>query len=174
MDFLQLAGKRYSVRKYTDKKPAPEDISRILAAGNLAPTAHNLQPQKIYVLASDEALEKVRAVTKMTFGAPLVFLICYDNTISWKNTKDQCYDNYDSGEVDAAITATHMMMEATDLGLGSLWARAFDSKLIIDQFDLPEGIMPVCLLSVGYPAEGAKPSRLHASRKNIGEMVEVL
>ena len=174
MDYLELARKRYSERRFSDKGVEPDKIAKILEAGRIAPTAHNLQPQKIYVIASEEAHAKLLTKTKMTYGAPLVFLVCYDNTISWKNTKDQCYDNYDSGEVDAAITATHMMMEATDLGLGSLWARAFDSKLIIDQFDLPEGIMPVCLLSVGYPAEGAKPSRLHASRKNIGEMVEVL
>ena len=174
MDFLELARKRYSVRKFSEKKVDVELVSRILAAANLAPTAHNLQPQKIYVLVSDDAIGRVREVTPMTYGAPLVFMVCYDKKISWKNEDDGCYECYDSGETDAAITATHMMMEAADLGLGSLWARAFDSRKLIDSFGLPENIVPVCLLSVGYPAEGARPSRLHKTKKGIEEITEVL
>lgn len=174
MDFLELSRKRYSLRKFSDKKVTTEEIAGILTAANLAPTAHNLQPQKIYVLTSQEALAKIREVTPMTYKAPLVFLVCYDKTISWKNKDDQCYECYDAGEMDATIVATHMMLEASDLGLGSLWARAFDSRKVIDAFSLPENIVPVCLLSVGHPAEGAKPARLHDMRKEIGEFVEVL
>ncbi len=174
MSFLELARNRYSLRKFSNQNVEAEKTAQILAAANLAPTAHNLQPQKIYVLASEEALAKVRAATPMTYKAPLVFLVCYDKNISWKNTKDSCYECYDSGEVDASITATHMMMEATDLGLGSIWARAFNSKTIIEAFDLPDHIVPVCLLSVGYPAEGAHPAHLHDKRKEISEIIEVL
>lgn len=174
MDFLELARERFSVRKFSTKTIEPERIAQILAAANLAPTAHNLQPQKIYVLASSGAIQKIREITPMTYKAPLVFLVCYDRNISWKNTEDQCYEEYDSGEVDAAITATHMMMEAADLGLGSLWARAFDSKKVIDGFSLPDHIVPVCLLSVGYPAENAHPAHLHYKRKDIGDIMEVL
>lgn len=174
MTFLELARRRYSLRKFSDKKVDTEAISSILAAASLAPTAHNLQPQKIYVLAGDEAIRKIREVTPMTYGAPLVFLVCYDKNISWKNRDDRCYECYDAGEMDATIVATHMMMEAADLGIESLWARAFDSQKIIEQFRLPENIVPVCLLSVGYPAQGARPAKLHDSRKSIGEIVEVL
>lgn len=172
MSYLELSKKRYSVRKFTDEPVTPEEVSAILAAANLAPTAHNLQPQKIYVLASEEAIGKIREVTSMTYGAPLVFLVCYDKNISWKNEEDRCYDCYDAGEMDASIVATHMMMEATDIGLGSLWARAFDSKKIIEAFSLPDNILPVCLLSVGHADKG--PSRLHDSRKEIKETVEIL
>ena len=174
MTFLELARKRYSVRRFSDQPVKPEQISQILAAASLAPTAHNLQPQKIYVLAGEDAIKKVRDITPMTYKAPLVFLICYDSEISWKNTEDRCYECYDAGEMDASIVATHMMMEAADLGLGSLWARAFDSKAIIEGFDLPANIVPVCLLSVGYPADNCRPAHLHDKRKNIGDIVEVL
>lgn len=93
MDFLELARERFSVRKFSTKTIEPERIAQILAAANLAPTAHNLQPQKIYVLASSGAIQKIREITPMTYKAPLVFLVCYDRNISWKNTEDQCYED---------------------------------------------------------------------------------
>ena len=50
MDFSQLVRTRYSVRAYKDT-PVPEDIlAQILEAGRLAPSAHNSQPQMVYVV----------------------------------------------------------------------------------------------------------------------------
>ena len=60
MDFLELAAKRYSVRKFKEEKVRQEDLDKILKAGMLAPTAHNDQPQRILVINSDEALEKLK------------------------------------------------------------------------------------------------------------------
>lgn len=60
MDFLELAAKRYSVRKFKEEKVRREDLDKILKAGMLAPTAHNDQPQRILVINSDEALEKLK------------------------------------------------------------------------------------------------------------------
>ena len=45
-DFTTLAAERFSVRKYLNKQLRTEDLERILKAGQLAPTAKNLQPQK--------------------------------------------------------------------------------------------------------------------------------
>lgn len=58
MDFLEFARKRWSVRSYSSKPVEPEKINKILKASDIAPTAVNYQPQKIYVLESDEALGK--------------------------------------------------------------------------------------------------------------------
>ena len=55
MDFLQLAADRYSVRSFSDRPIEQEKMERILKAGELAPTAVNFQPQKIYILKSKEA-----------------------------------------------------------------------------------------------------------------------
>ena len=63
----------------------------------IAPTAVNYQPQKIYVLKSDESLKKIRSITKSTYEAPLVFLVCADTERSWHST---FVDGYDSGEMD--------------------------------------------------------------------------
>ena len=54
MDFMELAKKRYSVRKFSDKSVEKEKLEQILEAGNIAPTAKNQQPQRVYVLQSEE------------------------------------------------------------------------------------------------------------------------
>ena len=74
MDFMELAKARYSVRKYKDTKLTKEQIDRLLAVSNLAPTGKNNQPHRIYVLQSDEALEKINEITPCAFRAPVVFM----------------------------------------------------------------------------------------------------
>ena len=72
-DFLEIMEKRYSVRSYSDKPVDKQKLDRILRAAQIAPTAVNKQPQRIYVLQSEEALKKAAQVTRFTFGAPLSF-----------------------------------------------------------------------------------------------------
>lgn len=156
MDFLEFARKRWSVRSYSEKPVEQEKIDKILQAAMIAPTAVNYQPQKIYVLKSEKALAKIRAITNSTYNAPLVFLICSDSERSWHSHFVQ---EYDSGEMDASIVCTHMMLEAEDLGLGSVWVLLFDPDKVAKAFDLPENIRPHCLLPVGYPSQNARPYR---------------
>ncbi len=174
MDFLDLCKERYSVRKFSDKPVEEEKLQKILEAGQLAPTAKNSQSHKIFHLKSSIALDKVRTATPMTFNAPVVLLICYDDTESYKNYADTYYKDYDGGEVDAAIVTSMMMMEATNLGLGTLWARGYDSQKIVDAFNLDAHLKPVCLLNIGYPAEDSAPSSRHSDRKPLSETVEEL
>ena len=54
MDFAKLSAERYSLRKYSDKPVEEEKLALILEAGRNAPTAHNLQPQRIFVIKSPE------------------------------------------------------------------------------------------------------------------------
>lgn len=167
MDFLSLAGKRYSVRKFADKPVEKEKLDKILEAGRIAPTACNNQPQKIIVINDKAALEKIKKCTRYGFGAPVVLIICYDKEESWKRSSD----GTDMGDVDAAIVTTHLMLEAAGLGLGSTWVGSFDPAAACREFALPDNIIPVAFLPVGYPADDAAPSGNHASRKPIGETV---
>ena len=172
MDFLELAEKRYSVRAYLPNKVEQNLIDDILKSAQLAPTAKNNQPHKIYVLQSDDAINKIKEVTNCTYGAPLVFLICQDTNESWKSPYD---DNYSSGEMDASIVCTHMMFAAWELGIGSCWVGVFDDKEVSATFELPENIKPVALLPIGYPAENAVPNeKLHNSFRPQEETVAFL
>ena len=179
MDFLKLSEERYSVRKFSDKKVEDEKLEKILQAGRLAPTAKNSQSQRIFVLKSPEALKKINEATPMAFNAPVVLMVCYDENESYKNAADTAYKyfpcgQYDGGEVDASIVTTAMMFQATELGLGTLWARGFDATKIIDAFDLPKNMHLVCLLDVGYPAADAEPSPRHSDRKPLSETVKYI
>ena len=69
MNFSELAKSRYSVRSFSEQPVEDDKLNIILEAGQVAPTACNNQPQKIYVLKSDEAIEKLKAVNKFVFGA---------------------------------------------------------------------------------------------------------
>ncbi|MDE7084060.1 MAG: nitroreductase family protein, partial [Clostridia bacterium] len=74
MDFKELAQSRYSVRSFSDKKIEEEKINAILQAANAAPTACNNQPQRLYVVNSNEGIAKIAAATKFTFGASTVII----------------------------------------------------------------------------------------------------
>lgn len=75
----------------------------------LAPTAVNFQPQKIYILKSDEAIQKVRSFTQFAYDAPVVLLFCADTSKVWKSSTEH---GYDTGEMDVSIVCTHTMLEA--------------------------------------------------------------
>lgn len=172
MEYSKLIKERYSVRKYQDKKIPQEVLNQILEAGRIAPTAKNLQPQRIYVLESDTAKEKLGRFKKMSFEAPIVLMICADMN---EVCKLEIEPGYDTSEIDCTIVATLMMLEATDLGLGSCFVRWFNSEELREAFNLEENIKPVCLLPIGYKREDAVPLKgFHDVRKTLDEEVTFL
>ncbi|NLZ92512.1 MAG: nitroreductase [Firmicutes bacterium] len=167
MSFIELAQKRYSVRQYQTKQVEQGKIDAILSAGRLAPTAVNKQPQKILVVNTTEGLDKLNKAANI-HGAPLAFIVCADHTISWKRR----YDGMDSGIIDVTIVTTHMMMAATELGLGSIWVCHFNPDILKAEFALPQEIEPVNILGVGYAAGPPKsPDRFAHERKPLTDTV---
>ena len=83
MDFKALSEARYSVRKFGDAPVEAEKLELVLEAGRNAPTAHNYQPQRIFVLESKEALEKADACTASHFHPPIMLVVAYDSSVSW-------------------------------------------------------------------------------------------
>ena len=170
MDFAQLSAERYSLRKYSNRPVEEEKLSLILESGRNAPTAHNFQPQRIFVLQSPEALEKADACMGSHFHPPVIVAVAYDPAVSWHRETD----GKDHGEIDAAIAATQMMLQAADLGLGTTYVGMFRPEELKAAFPEMEGLCPIAMLPLGYPAEGAHPSRLHADRKPLEELVKYL
>ena len=68
----------------------------------------------------------------------------------------------------------HILFEAHDLGLGSVVVRSFQTEKIKEVFKIPENMVPVALLPIGYPKEGSKPSKLHFKKNDIKDFVEYL
>lgn len=174
MDFLELAKDRYSERFFDRRPVEQEKLDRILEAGRVVPTACNYQPQKFYIIRSEEAMAKLKSVTAFHYNAPLMILVCYDMREVWTNAGDRYYRMYNSGEQDASIAATSMMYEAEELGVHTIWIRGFDSKTVVDTFGLPEHMIPVMMLGLGYPNERSKANAWHYKRKPIEEFVEEL
>lgn len=167
MNFYQLAAERFSVRKFEDRPVAAGDIDLILRAGLLSPTAHNYQPERILVLTEREALEKMYRCTPSHYHAPCAMLVCYDRTESWKRE----FDGKDSGDIDASIVTTHLMLQAAALGVGSTWVMYFDPAAIRREFELPDRLEPTALLVLGYPAADAAPSAGHSARRAFETLV---
>lgn len=170
MDFIQLAAERYSCRSFSPLPVEQEKIDAILKAGQLAPTACNNQPQKILVLTSDEALEKWSRCTHCHFHEKLVIITCYDEERSWKRP----FDSKDSGFVDGSIVTTHMMLEAANLGIGSTWIMFFMPDAVKKEFSLPDSIIPVSVLAMGYQSSDAAPSPRHTQTRDLNDMVTYL
>lgn len=167
MEFEKLISERYSVRKFKNSHLDKEVIDKILASGHLAPTGCNYQPQRILVLNTDEAIEKLKKCTRCHFDAPCAMLICYNSDETWKRP----YDNALSAPVDAAIVTTHMMLQAHSIGVGTCWVMHFDPEKMRDEFKIPKNIEPVALLVMGYPHETSKPIELHSKYRPLNEVV---
>jgi nitroreductase len=167
MNFKELAAYRYSVRNFKPTMVEKEKLDIVLEAGRNAPTAANKQPQRIIVVSTEEGCKKIDESTRFRYGAPVVLLICFDKNESWKRP----YDDQTSGWVDASIAATQMILQAADLGLGTTWVMYFDPAKLIAEFGLPENIVPVAMLPLGYPVDDDVPSEHHYKRQPREKLV---
>ena len=166
MEFENIIRQRMAVRKFSDKEIEQEKLDKILEAGRLAPTAKNIQPFKIYVVNSEEGLLKIDHASKCRYGAKTVLIVC--------GNVEEAYHkgDYSTYEMDSCIVATHMMLEATNIGVDNIWIESFDEFVLREEFKIPSEYIPVCLLPLGYRAVDCPINPLHKIRKNIEEIVE--
>ena len=166
MEYESLIKERKSTRLFSSKELEDDKIKSILEAGRIAPTAKNSQPIKIFVVKSDDGLKKIDKCTICRYKAPVVLIVCGDKDKSFSRNGRESYP------IDASIVTTHMMLEATNIGVDSVWVLAFDSEKIVEEFVLPENLVPVCLLPLGYRSNLCPPSPFHKIRKSLDSIVE--
>jgi nitroreductase len=167
MEYLQLIKERYSVRKFGPQPVEEGKLAVILDAARVAPTAANKQSQRVLVIRDAAGMEKLKGCTTYTFNAPMALAVCCRRDEAWVRP----YDGDNAGVVDASIIGTQIMLAVHDLGLGSTWVGYFDPAAFRAAFHLPEGVEPVALFPIGYPAADAKPSHMHESRRPLTETV---
>ncbi len=187
MDFNDISRMRRTVRKFSQTPVEREKLDLILEAGRWAPTAVNGQPQRILIMDTSEALDKVRQFCTFGFdaryvelakecasddkkhnvyyyGAPLVLLICWDRTACWTHPQN----GMSSGSTDATIVSTHMMLEAASIGLGTAWISYFDHDKARELLNIPENYEINGMLYIGYPADDFEPNtKLSGKRKPL-------
>ncbi len=170
MEFTEVVKGRYSCKKYSDRPLEKEKLDAILEAGRVAPTAKNLQEQKVYVVQSAEMLAKIDGVTPCRYGAPTVLIVAFDknNVFTYPGGKR------DSGIEDATIVATHMILAAYNEGVDSCWINFLDPEKMAEVLGLPENEEVLMAMDLGYAAEGAGPLPNHSSRKDLTETVSYL
>ncbi|MEN8202557.1 MAG: nitroreductase family protein [Bacteroidota bacterium] len=169
MSFLEIARKRYSCRLY-DSRPVEQDkLDLILEAGRVAPSAVNFQPWHFYVIREADDLQKFHAAYHREWfrTAPCVIVICGDHSQSWKRKAD----GKDHSDIDAAIAADHMTLQATELSLATCWICNFDVGKTRKLLGLADHLEPVVFLPVGYPLDEVDPHRHAEKRKALSEIV---
>jgi len=164
MEFLELIKKRYSVRAYKADPVEQEKIDKILEAANLAPTAANRQPFKILVIHTENRKEEMKQIYRRDWfsQAPIVLGICSIPDKAWVRRDGKNY-----ADIDATIVMDHIILAATDLGLGTCWIGAFDPDAAKRILKLEEGWEPIAFTPLGYP----EAQEVKKVRKNLNELV---
>jgi len=167
LSLFEIAKRRYSVRKYTNKKVEDEKLKKILEIARIAPTGVNAQPVRLIVVREEAGLEKLSKGARI-YKAPLAIIVCADHTEAWVRS----FDQKNIIDIDASIATDHMMLMATELGLGTVWVCSFDPKSIRQEFRLPPNIEPINILVIGYAAgEPASSERHNQTRKPLKDIV---
>ena len=165
MEFAQLIRRRYSVRAYKPDPVEDEKLQQVLEAAQLAPTAANRQPFRLIVIPTrDREAELRRIYPAQWFAeAPLIICACALPAQGWVRADGKPYV-----DVDVAIAMDHLILAATEAGLGTCWIAAFDPAVAREVLDLPEGVEPIAFTPLGYAADqfGSR------GRKPLSDLVE--
>ena len=168
--FMRILQSRYSCHSFDSYPVSDSKLNMILEAGRLAPSAKNLQPTRIWVVKSEEALAKLRTVHPC-YGAPVVLIVGCRNEEAWIRETD----GVNAAKTDAAIVLTHLMLTATDAGLANMWIWDFDPRKVREVLPETREHGVYALLAIGYPSETeGKPTELHAERKPLEAIVRTL
>ena len=156
MNTMEAILSRRSIRRYTDQKVAEKDINDLLKAGMSAPSANNCQPWHFVVMRNHQIMNKIpefHPYSKMLKSASVAILICID-----KNLENA--DGY--GTQDCSAATQNVLLAAHDKGLGAVWLGIYPREVRINGvrklLGIPENIMPLSLISIGYPAEKKPPA----------------
>jgi nitroreductase len=164
MDFINLSQQRYSVRAYKSDPVEDDKLQQVLDAARRAPTAANRQPFQLVVIhVAGRQAELGRLYHREWFlQAPLIIGICALPAAAWVRRDGKNY-----ADVDATIAMDHLILAATDLGLGTCWVAAFDPAAAREVLQLPDGVEPIAFTPLGYPKDQPRPKE----RKPLAELV---
>ena len=162
-EFLKSLRERRSVRSFRKEQITDEELRAVLEAGTYAPTGMNYQDPWIVAVQNQEFIDQLVRMNKQFtqqegnpyYDAPTIVLVFASRPEKWKN-----------GMADGSLVLGNMMNAAHAIGLGSCWINReremFDTeegRELMARFGLPEGLMGVGALSLGYPAGPLRPAR---------------
>ncbi|MEZ5359333.1 MAG: nitroreductase family protein [Candidatus Zixiibacteriota bacterium] len=156
MEALEAILSRRSIRSYTDEAIPEEKIELMLRAAMAAPSANNHQPWEFVVITKREIIDAIpgfHPYSKMLLQAPLAILVCGDKTK---------VDHSGYLALDCSAATENLLLAAHALGIGAVWLGVYprDDRMegMIKLLRLPEHIVPLALISLGYPQKDKEPS----------------
>jgi nitroreductase len=165
MEYSELIARRYSVRAYKSDPVEDEKLQKVLEAARLAPTASNRQPFQIIVIHTQGRKDELQRIYRPEWFVqpPLILCACAVPIQGWVRSSDQRR----LLDVDLGIVMDHLILEATNQGLGTCWIAAFNPEAARQILELPDEVEPVIFTPLGYPSDtlGVK------KRKPLSELV---
>lgn len=164
MEVLKAIKERRSVREFEPGPVAGDVVDKLIEALIWAPSAGNLQSRKFYFVSSPgikKELSDAALGQGFVASAPLVVVACADLRI-----RDR-YGARGAGLYaiqDASASVMCMMLEALELGLGTVWVGAFREEAVSKALQLPDYLRPVALVPVGYPVRAPRRPPARASK----------
>lgn len=154
MDILTAIKTRRSIRFYADQPVDEEVLNKILEAGMYAPSAHNKRPWHFVVIRDREELSRISEIQryhKPIGRAACCIVVCGD---------ERTQENHDLLLNDCSAATQNILLAAHGLGLGAVWCGvttgADVTGYLKEKLPLPQGVVPISLISLGYPAEERK------------------
>ena len=175
MEFDDVIRQRTSIRAY---EPIPVDdslIQNILENARLAPSWMNRQCWHFVIITDTmiiQEIAKTGIINRWLKQAPVIIIACADPHRSGENNEIPYY------AVDTAIAMQHLILSATNVGLGTCWIGSFDERRIKTLLEIPPRIRIIALTPLGYPKEkkafGDKSRKMFirsTTRKRLDEIV---
>ncbi len=156
MDTLECIRSRRSVRRFQQRDVELDKVEILLDAARLAPSAGNLQDRKFIVVRDEAAKKRVAEACLQQWwveAAPIIIVICSE----WKQNermygpKGERYSQH-----GAAASAQNVLLAAHDIGLAACWVGAFEDEQLRRHLKIPDDVIPVAVIPVGYADESPK------------------
>ncbi|CEA13501.1 MULTISPECIES: nitroreductase family protein [Methanobacterium] len=158
MDVFEAVTQRKSIRKYKDKEIEKEKLIKVLESARIAPSASNRQEWKFIVVKDEDTRSRLVSAAhyqKFVGQAPVTIVACSTESERIMPCGQHAYT------VDLSIAVSFMMLEATELGLGTCWLGAFDEEAVKEILGIPSDIRVPAMFTLGYADENpvARPRK---------------
>lgn len=168
MEFLEIVQKRRSLRSYAPTPVEPEKLNYVLECARLAPSWKNMQCWR-FIVVEDPALRQGLAETmtegnpgtKVLTQAPLAIVLCA------VPSESEVWEDKDFMMLDAGLAMEHLILAATEQGLGTCWEGWFSEEKARQVLKVPENVRVVAITPLGYASEERRPR----PRKSMEEIV---
>lgn len=170
MQFQDLIRARQSVRSFKATVPSKDELTLVLDAARLAPSAVNFQPWQFLMVTDEKTLKKLHTCYHRDWfnTASACIVVLGNHNDAWQRN----IDGKDYTDIDVAIAIDHLTLQAAEIGLGTCWVCNFEVTNVVSLFDLPSYLEPIALIPIGYPFDEDDLKSTEKKRKPLTEIVK--